>query len=108
MPEDSYLVQYADDTFVFVATNCINAEITNLERILEKLIDCFKSYRLTLNAEKREFIVFSKPSKIPWCAIGSKPQVSERIKKCSVEKSLRYQKNLLCSCFLPTKPEYCY
>ena len=53
MPEDSYLVQYADDTFVFVATDCINTEITNLERVLEKLIDCFVSYRLTVNAEKK-------------------------------------------------------
>ena len=31
MPESSNLVQYADDTFVFVAANCINTGITILE-----------------------------------------------------------------------------
>ena len=36
MPERSNLVQYADDTFAFVAANCINTGNTNLERILEK------------------------------------------------------------------------
>ena len=63
MPESSNLVQYADDTFVFVAANCINTGITNLERILEKIIDYFVSHRLNINADKTEFIVFCKPSK---------------------------------------------
>ena len=60
LPENSLLVHYADDTFVFVAANCINTGITNLERILEKLIDYFVSHRLKINAEKTEFIVSSK------------------------------------------------
>ena len=34
MPKSFNLVQYADDTFVFVAANCIKFGITNLERIL--------------------------------------------------------------------------
>ena len=63
MPESSNLMQYADDTFVFVAANCINTGITNLERIVEKLIDYFLSHRLEINAEKTEFFVFCKPSK---------------------------------------------
>ena len=119
MPESSNLVQYADDTFVFVAANCINTGITNLERILEKLIDYFVSHRLNINADKTEFIVFCKPSKnasiknvelqvqnhlitkrvckISWCAIGSEPQLSERSEKHSTENGLRYRNNLLCS-----------
>ena len=52
MPESSNLVQYADDTFVFVVANCINTGIANLEKILEKLIDYFVSHRLNINAEK--------------------------------------------------------
>ena len=63
MPESSNLVQYADDTFVFVAANCIKTGITNIERFLEKLIDYFVSHRLNINAEKTQFIVFCKPSK---------------------------------------------
>ena len=63
MPESSNFVQYADDTFVFVAANGVNTIITNLERILEKLIDYFVSHRLNINVEKTEFIVFCKPSK---------------------------------------------
>ena len=63
MPESSNLVQYADDTLVFVAESCTDTGITNLERILEKLIDYFVSHRLNINAKKTEFIVFCKPSK---------------------------------------------
>ena len=56
-------MQYADDTFVFVAAKCNNTGITNIERILEKLIDYFVSHRLNINAEKTEFTVFFKSSK---------------------------------------------
>ena len=122
MPESSNLVQYADDTFVFVAANCIKTGITNFERFLKKLIEYFVSRRLNINAEKTEFIVFCKPSKnesiknvelqvhshsikqktkrvckISWCAIGSEPQLSERSEKHSTENGLWYQNNLLCS-----------
>ena len=62
MPETSILVQYADHTCGFVEANCIETGITNLERILEKLIDYFGSHRLKMNAGKTQFIVFCKPS----------------------------------------------
>ena len=56
MLESSNLVQYADDTFVFIAANCIITGITNLERILEKLIDYFVSHRLNINAKKQSLL----------------------------------------------------
>ena len=62
MPGNSNLVQYADDTSVFVAANCIITGITNLERILEKLNNYFASHQLNINAEKTEFIILCKPS----------------------------------------------
>ena len=56
MLESLNLVQYADDMFLFVAANCINTGITNLERILEKLIDYFVSHRLNINVEKQSLL----------------------------------------------------
>ena len=52
MPKTSNLVRYADDPFVFVAANCNNTGITNLERNFGTLIDYFVSHRLNMNAEK--------------------------------------------------------
>ena len=51
MPDNSKLMMYADDTFVFVAANRINTGIARHERILEKLIYYFVSHRLNINAE---------------------------------------------------------
>ena len=52
-------MQYADDTFVFVAANFINTEINELERILEKLIGYFASHRHNINAEKKQSLLSS-------------------------------------------------
>ena len=57
IPESSTLVQFADDTFVFVAANCINTGTTNLVGMLEKLNDYFVSHRLIINAEKKVFCI---------------------------------------------------
>ena len=57
LSENSKLVQCADDTFVFVAANCINTGIINLQRILEKLIVYFELHQLNINAKKQSLLV---------------------------------------------------
>ena len=58
-----YLVQYADDTFLFVAAKDIATGIDYLQKGIKELSDFFAIHRLNVNADKTEFIVFCKSSK---------------------------------------------
>ena len=58
-----YLVQYADDTFLFVAAKDIVTGVEYLQKGIKELSDFFAIHRLSVNAEKTEFIVFCKSSK---------------------------------------------
>ena len=51
-------MQYADDTFVFVAANCNNTELPVLREF-----DYLVSHRLIKNVKKTNYFVFCKPSK---------------------------------------------
>ena len=58
-----YLVQYADDTFLFVAAKDIATGVDYLQEGIKKLSDFFAIHRLNVNADKTEFIVFCESSK---------------------------------------------
>ena len=58
-----YLVQYADDTFLFVAAKDIATGVDYLQKGIKELSDFFAIHRLNVNADKTEFIVFCKSSK---------------------------------------------
>ena len=57
------LVQYADDTMIYSAHQDENQAIQNLEENVKDLVHFFECHRLTINADKTEFIIFCKPSK---------------------------------------------
>ena len=57
------LVQYADDTFLFVSNECLNTAVSQLETNAANLVDYFERHRSNLNKSKTEFIVFCKRSK---------------------------------------------
>ena len=57
------LVQYADDTFLFVSNECLNTAVSQLETNAANLVDYFERHRLNLNESKAEFIVFCKRSR---------------------------------------------
>ena len=61
--EPCELVQYADDTFLFVSNECLNTAVSQLETNAANLVDNFEKHRLNLNESKTEFIVFCKRSK---------------------------------------------
>ena len=56
------LVQYADDTFIFVSGKKIEDAINLLEKNAKCLVDFFHRHRLNLNDKKTEFIVFCRKS----------------------------------------------
>ena len=56
------LVQYADDTFLFVSNECLNTAKSQLEANAATIFDYFEKHRLNLNERKTEFIVFCKIS----------------------------------------------
>ena len=58
-----YLVQYADDTFLFVAAKDIATGVDYLQKGKKQLFDFFAIHRLNVNADQTEFIVFCKSSK---------------------------------------------
>ena len=59
-----YLVQYADDTFLFVAAKDIATGVDYLQKGIKELSsNFFAIHRLNVNADKTEFIVFCKSSK---------------------------------------------
>ena len=58
-----YLVQYADDTFLFVAAKDIATGVDYLQKGIKELSDSFAIHRLNVNADKTGFIVFCKSSK---------------------------------------------
>ena len=60
--EPCELVQYADDTFLFVSNECLNTAVSQLETNAANLVDYFERHRLNLNESKTEFIVFCKRS----------------------------------------------
>ena len=57
------LVQYADDTMILCSDKDENHALNKLEKDIEQLIHFFENHRLTINADKTEFILFCKPSK---------------------------------------------
>ena len=57
------LVQYADDTFLFVANENIEAAIRHLELNISKMVHFFQCHRLNLNKTKTDFIIFCKKAK---------------------------------------------
>ena len=61
--ETSELVQYADDTMIYTSHGDIEEAISLLENEIDQLIHFFQSHRLTVNANKTEFIIFCKPWK---------------------------------------------
>ena len=60
--EPCELVQYADDTFLFVSNECLNAAVSQLETNAINLVDYFERHPSNLNESKTEFIVFCKIS----------------------------------------------
>ena len=54
------LVQYADDTFLFVANENIEEAIRHLELNISKMVLIFQCHRLNLNKTKTDFIIFCK------------------------------------------------
>ena len=57
------LVQYADDTFLFVSNECLKTAMSQLETNCANLVVYFEWQRLNLIESKTEFIVFCKRSK---------------------------------------------
>ena len=57
-----YLVQYAVDTFIFVAAEDIVTGVDNLQKGIKELSDFFAMHRLNVNADKTKVIGLSKPS----------------------------------------------
>ena len=51
------LVQYADDTFLFVANENIEEAIRHLELNISKMVHFFQCHRLNLNKTKTDFII---------------------------------------------------
>ena len=47
-----YLVQYADDTFLFVAAKDIATGVDYLQKAIKELSDFFAIHRLNVNADK--------------------------------------------------------
>ena len=56
------LVQWADDTFLFVSNEGLNTAISQLGTNAANLVDYFGKHRLNLNKSKTDFIVFCKRS----------------------------------------------
>ena len=63
MTEKCGLIQYADDTMIFSANTNEKEALKNLEENIKKLKNFFEIHRLTINADKTEFITFCKMSK---------------------------------------------
>ena len=59
---DCQLIQYADDTMVYAAHKDENIAIQNLEKNIKNLVTYSERHRLTINADKTEFIIFCKVS----------------------------------------------
>ena len=60
--KDCNLVQYADDTMIY-SDHVDEVHATKaLENNVKNLINFFESHYLTINTDKTEFIIFSKPS----------------------------------------------
>ena len=57
------IIQYADDTMIFCSHEEPEKAKSAVEKIIQKLVLYFETHQLTINAEKTEFILFSKPSK---------------------------------------------
>ena len=58
--EKCELIQYADDTIIFSANTNEKEALRNWEENMKKLKNCFEIHRLTINADKTEFITFCK------------------------------------------------
>ena len=56
--ETCKIVQYADDFFVFVADKCVKTAKKFLEKNIAPLVEDFETYRLILNEDKTECLVF--------------------------------------------------
>ena len=54
------LVQYADDTFLFVANENLEEAIRHLELNISRMVHFFQSHRLYLNKTKTDFIIFCR------------------------------------------------
>ena len=52
------LVQYADDTMIYSAHQDENQAIQNVEENVKDQVHFFECHRLTINADKTEFIIF--------------------------------------------------
>ena len=61
--EKCELIQYADDTMIFSANTNEKEALKNLEENIKKIKNFFEIHRLTINADKTEFITFCKMSK---------------------------------------------
>ena len=61
--EKCELIQYAHDTMIFSANTNEKEALENLEKNIKKLKYFFEIHRLTINADKTEFITFCKMSK---------------------------------------------
>ena len=57
------IIQYADDTMIFCSHEEPEKAKSAVEKIVQKLVLYFETHQLTINAEKTEFIPFSKLSK---------------------------------------------
>ena len=60
--KDCNLVQYADDTMIFSDHVDEAHAIKTLENNIKKFTIFFECHCLTINTDKTEFIIFSKPS----------------------------------------------
>ena len=57
------IIQYPDDTRIFCSHEEPEKAKSAVEKIVRKLVLYFETHQLTINAEKTEFITFSKLSK---------------------------------------------
>ena len=53
------IFQYVDDTMIFCSHEEPEKAKSAVEKIVQKLVLCFETHHLTINAEKTEFIIFS-------------------------------------------------
>ena len=54
------MIHSADNTLIYCSTSGLNFGNTNLEFDLIRLLNFFKSHKLTLNKDNTEFVIFAK------------------------------------------------
>ena len=114
---DCNLLQYADDTMVFKSDSNIHKAIASLEQHVKKLLFFFESHRLTISADKTDFIILCRKAKndsMNKLKLKVHNQVISAISNVKnfgayLDQNLNYQieiKNILCKMALGIKSLY--